>query len=383
MECDRFAINSTDICVFCGVQLSVDLSTTKTFEENSDFNSFLLEERKTLKSSYRKVEGRLTDEAFSNIAVMLGRSHDHAPLLAEAERENENSALPNDTKLSEDRIVDIDSEPSPIQLPLLTQTKPKTSAEQTSEVPESELLTLRTLCTLNGNSIEFALKDYLGYSKKEQQIRFMVLFIFAHNVFRDNSPTVEEIMKGARELKWADPNFTRYRKKDLPKYAWISDSTGYKLTSQGHKFALSILSEIATARESGKSGYVDGGSSKKSSRNKLTTEDKKLIQIAVEENMGANDYDIRQVEGPMESALFSIYLLTKELTISPAVKSSVAYSFLLEKYETLSVKRDSFMKAVRDNRNNKWFKRNENGEYFLTIEGEERAKSLVSKCQTK
>ena len=95
-------------------------------------------------------------------------------------------------------------------------------------------------------------------------------------------------------------------------------------------------------------------------------------------NLEIGSLEIRNLKTPTDYAMFALWAITKGLNVELAVKSIVAYQFLVKKYITISVKQRGFTDAMGRESNASMFKKNAEGLYYLTSQAQIQVETWIN-----
>jgi hypothetical protein len=110
---------------------------------------------------------------------------------------------------------------------------------------------------------------------------------------------------------------------------------------------------------------------------RISKEDTQKIEQWIQMPSKLNDFDVRTLKARLNFVIFAFYEITKELNVENAVKPSVAYGYLTQRYKTISVSQKGFSDTLSSKSNKKYFERTPEGLYFLTQEAENIGKGWI------
>jgi hypothetical protein len=216
------------------------------------------------------------------------------------------------------------------------------------------------------------ISDYKGESKKQQQERFILLFVGAYEEqFGTPVPSKEMIVATAQRGGIYDSNFARYISQMSKKYMVCANGS-FKLNTAGKQAANLISSDVDDSEKVGIDWNGGGKSHRKVSR--VSAEEQSLVKTWVDMDIDLGRIEVKTLES-LQQAMLALWSLTVELKVIKAAKPGLLYMYLTQKHTTISGKQNSFMNALAHKRNKKIFQRNAAGEYYLTPEAEKQIES--------
>lgn len=346
LKCGGALKANVPMCLICGNQIVKSISDTPS-------NEYLLEERQTETEYYRRIEARFTDAA-ADIGLSIIRGSN--PLTQSSPVLKVSNQPSRDTVHKEITASGDELTSTPYEVP---QTVMKSQQEQVNSI-------ISDLYQINeGNNITFRISDFKGRSKSEQQTRFMLLYIHAVNKSLNRGVDWEEIKEAAQRHSIYDSNITKYFK-DIR-------SVLHKVDDLWH-LSPSGITQVNTIAEEIREGTLEGYSYWKiaSPRRKLNATSKTAIKAKEWASIPTelDSFDIRTLQSHVDRALFSVWMLTKKLEVAPAVKASIAFDFLKEKFKTFPGDKKAFRDALGDKLTEDRVSKTSEGEYYLTSKGE-------------
>lgn len=355
-RCTKLLIPGKTHCFVCGNSLvSKELPQTQ-------MNEFTLEEKQTTKSAYRRINGRFSDDAFGQAAALFGGMSTSNLISQSAEINSPPQKLlplPQDNQDEGDQAVEdysADQSSTP-----LSNKDDKDRALRFFEVDgEAELVAKIT--------------DYKGKSKKEQQQRFILVYVWAfQHIFSRAVPSKEHINNAAKKSVLYDNNFANHFGQTSKEFLMLREA-GYKINSPGIARVNEIIDEMDNSDLEG-FAYWKGTSKTARKRSSLSKEDEQKIKQWLEMPTTIDQFDVRKIGGASNLAAFAIWIITKKLSVENAVKPKEAYSYLKGKYQTIAVTSNTFSMALSRNLNK--FKKTPDGLYFLTEETQREVESWI------
>lgn len=356
-ECRGQLVANAPICVKCGTVVATPPANT------NGQNRFVRNIKQTRTSYEEHTEISATDTALGTLApfvvTQLGGApyppHPRFPVASKRVVPPGQLSLAVGDAPDEELPVEIESKPTDV-------VQEVTEWSRVFERAESGELTL----------IE---PDLKGKSKKEQQVRFILLLVGAHEDLGGNLVTKEGVLAAATRSRINDKNFSGYLR-HLGEWVIYADAK-LKLNPTGRRRAGEILNEVRDQQLPG--GFQYWNPSAKSSRG-ATSRLSKEEQAVVEEWI-TKDVDLGKIQiaalGPTDLATVALWLLTHRLNVTRAVKPGLAYEYLSRKFSTIRADRHGFTDALgKSSRNRGRFGRNDKGEYFPTPDGVAAAEAL-------
>lgn len=357
-NCKKLLVSGKTRCLVCGMQLiSKELPQTQ-------MNEFKFEEEQTNESASRRMSGRFSDNAFGKAVDLLGGNPQF-------------KLVP--------QVAGITPPPLPKLLPA-SEKNPDEVVEQVIEVSNSVELSiaplqqdkkekaLRFFEVEGDNELIVKVPDYKGKSKKEQQQRFTLMYVWAYRHISESAQLSKEHMNSAaKKANLYDSNWANYFEKAAKEFL-MNTEAGYKINAPGETKVNQIIDEMD---DTGVEGYAYWKNKSKPSKKRSPSnkEDETKLQQWLEMSTNFDDFDIRKLKSAANLAAFAIWIITKQLEVKRAVKPKDAYNYLKGKYKTISVGPNSFSSAL--SRNPDKFTRTQEGEYFLTEEAEREVEELT------
>lgn len=214
-------------------------------------------------------------------------------------------------------------------------------------------------------------KDFKGKTKKDQQVRLILLCGLAYRELNGISvPARDHFNVMAAKAALKDNSFRTVLTETL-KGSFNADGDEYFLTTDGENRAIAILSDMEDSSLQGwtkdTARSIGGGK-----RGPLSRNDAGEVDAWTAENVDAGSIDIRTLDTARTCAMFALWAITKHLRKAEAVRPKIAYAFMKRKYTTISVSSAAFKDALSAKSGQKYFKGIGDGSYFLTPAGEAR-----------
>ncbi|WP_421657340.1 hypothetical protein [Leptothermofonsia sp. ETS-13] len=154
---------------------------------------------------------------------------------------------------------------------------------------------------------------------------------------------------------------------EVVKRFFIKSDGTFKLNPGGRSEVNKILSEMQDMDLSGLE-YWNSTRKNTSRGSRITKEDTQKIDQWIQLPSKFEHFDVRTLGTAYKYALLALYDITKELKVQDAVKPGTAYEYLVKRYKTISVSKDSFSKSLTNTRDyRKYFSRTSEGLYYLSL----------------
>ena len=363
LECGSYLIKNKTKCLKCGKLLNTAQPIA------IPMNTFSLEEEQSDTTYSRKISLSFTDNAVDKVAPAL------------------NGYVPLTPAKTIKQVTTVTQPQQQLSLPSLQ------IPEGSSQVDKSEIMENKVIETsvksVSGNNavsdyfvsnaqgllISFT-KDYKGKSKKLQQQRFSLLYVWAYEAFHEKVlPSKEHLIQAARANEIYDNHYSENFDDVANRYFIKFDNT-FKLNPSGRSELDKLLVEM---QDSDLKGYEYLSSSRKKSNQspRITKEDTQKVEQWILQPSKFKSFDIRTLKNTSEFAIFAIYIITKELKIESAISSTLAYEYLERKYQTISFTKKLFSDTLSRKIYSKYFKKTIDGLYYLTQEAEILAQSWI------
>ncbi|RUS94237.1 hypothetical protein DSM107003_37680 [Trichormus variabilis SAG 1403-4b] len=341
-------------CLSCGTLLTIPQAISPSM------NTFSLDEEQSDSHYSRKVKFSFTDASIDKVASVMGG---HVPLtqIVNSQRpviREQQQLLPSFQKPLEETHHSQNEE--------LIEQSINHSSQKNSDANDP-----LNYFEKDGQGILISINpDYKGKNKKSQQQRFSLLYVWAYNlIHQEPVPNKEHLNQAARTNGVHDKNYSTHLNDVASRFFIKSDGT-YKLNPGGQLELKNILSEMQNLEITGFEYWSQ--TRKNSSRgSRITKEETQKIEEWIQMQSRCETFDVRKLETAVNFALFALFDLIKELKVQEAVKPGLAYEYLIKKYQTVSVKKDNFTKALTNGKEySKYFNRTHEGLYCLTVDAE-------------
>jgi hypothetical protein len=322
-------------------------------------NEYSLDEKHTPKSSSRSIKLRFTDNAIDKAGAFLGgQAAGQAPVHRIMPQASPFQQPPKALPFAQnDEVSEEYAE----------------SVEQTEAVSGADERNVFSIFEKDGDDIIAVVSDFKGKTRKEQQQRFALLYVWGYQqVFDKSVPSDKSVLAALRKKEGLyDRNFYGYLDQ-ITKQFLVKGLTGLKVNMHGSKEVDLIIAEINDDDIEGYAYWDTKPGRKRASMNK---DDEKEVKewVGMEVNIGG--IDVRSLGNATNHAMFAVWSITRGLRLIDAVKSVMAYAYLTQKYSTVSVKYNAFGKALSQNKAK--FSKNPSGLYYLTPEAEGEVESWI------
>jgi hypothetical protein len=358
-DCGKRLVPSKPFCFSCGQAIAkVPASQTQT-------NRYVRSIKQSGKTFEELTEFSMSDHAVSEIApfivgqVMSKSQRITYPVASNVSVPSQQLSL----NLS-DALTEI---PTP-QLPEAT----------VSSTPEPNLVGAAIYFEQDGDYLIANIKDFKGTTWADQQKRFILLYASAyHQIFGQFVPDKEHFKKAAERASILDPNnFTKYLAEAIRTY--LSEIGGrFKLNHDGEKEVKAILARIEDDNIASGNKYWERSNTTAGKRQRFNKDDKTRVQNWAQEEVSLGSLSIRDIRSAKDYALVSLWILTVHLSEAEAVRWNDAYYYFKEKFTTLSVKPETFSRALSKSENGRYFQKA--GElFYLTSEGQQKVESWIA-----
>jgi hypothetical protein len=222
-------------------------------------------------------------------------------------------------------------------------------------------------------------KDFKGQSWAEQQNNFLALYLNAHYVaFNKPVPNSEHLRTASELVGVIDKrNFSRHLEKFLNAYI-MTVTGGIKLNNDGQIELQRVLALMGNKDSKPGMRYWSRTPAPAQSAPRVSENDKAKVSGWLGDDVDLGQLDIRMLKSPSDYVLLTLWIITKHLGKAEAITSGEAFTYLISKYNTVSIEPGQFRVAFKNNKGKLFNLNKSNNTWFLTPEGEERVKSWVS-----
>lgn len=364
-SCRRELIKDKGKCLQCGTFIN------PVVEQKGEMNTFSLEENQTADTYSRKISFAFTNDGVDKVAsVLVGQ----VPLQFSAGRglnqrqlSQSNQTAQASTLVSQNEFVDaISDQPAT--------TTPINEGKPTTELKPNDP---KNIFEANAKGILISQwTDYKGQTKKEQQERFCLLYVWAYNLlYSDVKLTKGNILDAAKSNGVYDRNLSHYLTK-ICSDSFMHLDGGYKLKPVMRGRVETIITEVLDSSISGFDLAATGARSGNRAP-RANKEGENLIKGWINIPSSLEKFDIKSLSKVADFALFAIYDITKEIGEVASVKPTIAFAYLEKRYKTIPISKEKFRKIVSAKSYVTLFSKAPDGSYFLTSKGEEKAKKLL------
>ena len=324
-------------------------------------NEFTLQEEQTTDSAQRRINGRFTDEAFGQVAALFSGLSRSRPISQPQETNSYERQEQPSLGSWEESVGQAETHENG-QDDHTQETLPTNGSSDREDENESEA---SRYFKLRGEELAPRTPDFKGTTKKEQQQRFILLFVWAHNNLVNQALSKEQVIEAAKKRKVYDQNFYRYFSDSASEYFWDTDDE-LELNPDGEQRVRNIVQEIDDSSVENGFAYWKAVSKPKGSRSTLGKGDKEEVNKWVDLDIDIGRIDVRTLNTPTNCAMFAIWCLTKRLGVAKAVKPNTALLYVKNKYTTISVDQKSFTTALGRPNNGNRFHKNGEGLYAVS-----------------
>lgn len=353
LKCNTCLLRDKTKCLKCGTFIDAPQSNP------TPMNNFSLEEEQSDNNYSRKLNLSFTDTAIDKVASVLGGYVPLTPV-----------KVGKRTSVPEQQLI---LPPFQVMEEEIEHNKDEDNQEQTigttvQTFPEAN----SPLSYFEKDAQGFLVSktpDYKGKNKKLQQQRFSLFYVWAYNLLFHEAVLKEHLNQAAKVNGIYDKNYANYLN-DLANRFFVKSDGTFKLNPGGQAEVNKIIREM---QDSDLKGIEYWNSTRKHSNksSRKTKEDAQKIDQWIQMQSKFDSFDIRTLDTAAKYALLALYDITKELKVENAVKQTLAYDYLIKKYKTVSVSKDSFSKALANTKDyGKYFNRTSEGLYYLTPDAE-------------
>lgn len=232
----------------------------------------------------------------------------------------------------------------------------------------------------HGDNLEIKLRDFKGKTKKEQQRRLVLLFVWAYRRFFDqpvkSRTPILAIAKGKHIWDTSFSNLITNMQQDLI----IEDEEGIVLSPTGESEIDTILSELLDdSLDPGYDYWTTKTSTRKSVKSAKTKADTEMIKSLVDTWLAADidlgDFDVRKMANvkARQKVQFGLWVLKNKLNVNQAPLQAVI-QFITRKFPTMGGKEKSLINSVAVK---EYVGRTPQNECFLTPKGEDDVEALL------
>jgi uncharacterized protein (UPF0128 family) len=356
--CGSLLLANKTLCLVCGVPLTSHLVATMPMNEYS------LEETQTADTSSRSIKIKFTDNAIDKAGPLLG------------------------IQATAPRII-----PQPVPVNVVAKALPSgevnnrevyngsalNKSEQISFSSSEDSLTERAqrfFEPYGEDQLTAIDPDMRGKSKKEQQQRFALLYVWAYQaIYGKGVPSKTYIVNAARRRKLYDTNFNRHVEHIMQESMTHGDN-GYKIIPSQLPKINSVLEEIESGEQKGVAYWKDTPRAGRRRSNSNSSDDGK-VEEWLSITTDYDHFDVRSLKKPAEYAMLAIWLITKIIKIEKAVKASDAFAYLKGKFKTIPVNQKQFSSALNRDYNADKFRKTSDNLWYITEEAERSIEALV------
>jgi len=362
VHCNDFLIPNKIRCYMCGKPIENEATSP------SVMNEFNLEEKHTRSSSSRSLKGRFSDVAFGQAAALFGGLPVPKPLLVR------NTNAKQQPLYEQPTLPHFEETPNVIIGEPPERSEHAPSTPPIAQQPSDKIA--RYFEQDGADSLVCLVADYKGETKKDQQQRFILLYIYAyHQFFNHPLPEQKYVIKALQNRNMFDNNVYKHFPSVESRYL-IKVEAGYRVNTDGVKEIERIISEI---EDETKKGFVDWDKPGKprAKQSRLNSQYEQQLDLWVDLDTGINNFDIRSLKRATNYAMFSLFILTKKLNVTRAVQPILIFQYLKRKFSSIPVSQKSIANALKRPYNAKFFEKTADGSFYLTVEGESKIRGWL------
>ena len=237
---------------------------------------------------------------------------------------------------------------------------------------------LKHFRTHGDNEVQPKLVDFKGKNWKQQQRRFIVLYVWAYNeILGRPVPSKVNITEAAKKASniYDVSNIRKYYEEVANEFFLSTEGQGLELSPRGFQFVEEILTEIENPSVDEGFVYWKGTIKPTAKRSRKSNKDEQEVNKWVDESVDIGSFDVRSLSSGVQWAMFALWSITKHLEVASAVKPTMALQYLIKKYRTVPVKQKAFSMALL--RNNHKFHKTADGSYYLTPQAQREVESWI------
>lgn len=364
-NCNGELVRDKTFCFHCGQPL---VSQTVY---RGQANEFTLEEKQTKSSSHRRINGHFSDEAFGQVAALFGGLTGSRPVNPLPTTYHQEPLIPIES--SDGHVLDQTNELHGAGDRIPPHDPPASDDQDGSDKTKA----LELFKPHGENEVNAIAVDFKGKTWKEQQRRFILLYVWAFNeILGHLVPAKDNVIEAMKKVNVYDKNNTSKHYQEFANEFLLSTDQGLELNIPGSLLLRDVLTEISSEDE----GYVYWKKTTKPSpkRTSLNKEDEQQVNEWVEKSVDTGDFDIRSLRNGTQWGMFAVWSITKRLGATSAVKPPMAYRYLTKKYTTVPVNQNAFSEALRRKNNANKFQKNADKNYYLTQQAEKEVESWIA-----
>lgn len=364
LKCGSYLLKNKSKCLNCGTLLNTSQPNV------APTNTFSLEEERSDSNYSRKLNLSFTDTAIDKVSSVLGN---YVPLTPSINQRHVSTHAqkpilpPFQEIVEEERLMENET----LQEQAIDTTVQNGNARKDSLIP------LNYFEKDGEGFLISTTPDYKGRNKKSQQKHFILLYVWAYNLTREEPvPNKEHLIQAARLNEIYDTNFSTNFNEIASRFPIEADGT-FKLNPNGHAETNKILLEM---QNSEKSGFEYWNSNRRTSTrsSKPSKEEEQQIENWLQQPSNFDNFDVRTLSTVVNFVILALCDITKELKVQEAVKPATAYEYLIRRYKTVPVTKKNFRDNIANKRYEKYFRRTSDGLYYLTPEAENLAQSWIN-----
>jgi hypothetical protein len=358
LACGSLLVKDKSKCLKCGVSLDAPQASA------APVNRFSLEEQQTEGNYSRKIDLSFTDTAIDKVASVL---NGYVPL-------NSSQNIIRSPEIRQQLALPFLQTPE-VSSPDVAEKSDKTVETSARESIEEDSPSF--YFEKDGEGLLMSrIHDYKGGSKKLQQQRFIILYVWAYNALEGEPVPNENLAQAARRNGMYDKHFPTYIKEAANRF-FVKLDGSFKLNLTGKIEVDKIKSEMQDPDSNGFE-YWNSAQKRTSRSSRATKEDSQKLEQWLQGKSRFDDFDVRKLSSAYEFAILALYDITKEINVENSVKPALAYDYLVKRYRTIPIEKKLFTQTLSRKRYEGYFKRTPNGSYYLTQEGEKLVQDWIS-----
>ncbi|MEG4395614.1 zinc ribbon domain-containing protein [Microcoleus sp. BROC3] len=363
-NCNKMLIAGKAKCFGCGQAIAVT-----TNQPSSQLNKYVRNVKQNGKNYEEHIELSVTDHAVSELAPFIGAEMMPRPLQKLYDAPSQKSSTIPARKMVSTNELFTESQELP-QLP--ANAADEVEDTQTGNDERSPYF------EVDGEFLIATVKDFKGKTRADQQRYFILLYADAYyRYFRKPVPSKDHFKTAAKKASVLDPtNFPKYVDEHTRKC--LSEiGSGYKLNHDGDKEVKRIIGMMKDENVDAGFEYWTRSPSSGTKRQRFSNEDKDKLNEWVLQDVEIGKLKVCDITKARDYAMISLWIIIDLLGNAKAVRCNDAYYFFKQKFETISVSAQAFIRAMRSSKNTKYF-RSTGDQYYLTSEGKQTVESWIA-----
>lgn len=366
LECEKALKADAPRCLACGTATK-DSQVTGV---PAVMNTYRLSEKVTETTAEREIIVSVSDRAIESGTDFLRGGGMRLPL------NGGQLAIPR--KDSGEPVALIPLEAESTEEYQYTQTEQEPLHAHSPATPDTPRSEAEHYFNRNGDYLEAAADslDYGGLTKKDQQVRFLLMYLWAYPlIFEQSVPDREHLYEAARKNGAWSTHLSTYLSNAADKYL-NSDGPGLSLKPGGKAQIKKIRKDMA----SGVNGYAywaSGSSATGPKGHSPSGKDKELVAAwkDIPSPLAGPGINIRGLKTAWQWAALAVCDIVHVLKVTDGVKPGTAYHYLTERYPGVNVTSKQFRNAMASDV--KRFRKLPGSRYRLEESAEQEIRSTV------